>query len=46
MVNPTIHKLKFEQMNEAEISKLIDNLKPKTSAGHDGLSTKLLKLIK
>jgi hypothetical protein len=34
-------------MNEAEISKLIDNVKPKTNAGHDGLYTKLLiKLIK
>ncbi len=39
-------KLKFENISKTEVIKIIDNLKPKTSCGFDGISMKILKTIK
>ena len=36
----------FNTINENDIIKILDKFKPKTSAGPDGLSMKLLKSIK
>jgi len=44
--HPTQTKLIFKTIDEKEIKKLIENLKPKTSTGLDGISNKLLQLIK
>jgi len=46
LLSPVSHEFQFEQVNVEEIEKVIDNLKPKTSSGIDGVSTKLLKHIK
>ena len=35
----------FDLVNEDEVRKTITSLKTKDSAGHDGISTKLLKVI-
>ncbi len=37
---------KFKTVDTEQISKIIDKLKPKTSSGYDGISTKLLQTIK
>ncbi len=39
-------KLTFQNIDEENVSELINNLSPKTSFGFDGISSKLLKLIK
>ncbi len=39
-------KLQFKNIDEETVIKIIDKLKPKTSYGFDGLSTKLIKQIK
>ena len=43
--NETKHIFHFEPVTETTVTKIIKNLKPKTSCGYDGLSTKLLKEI-
>ena len=40
------NKFKFQNVNETMIEKILDKLAPKTSFGFDGLSTKLIKIIK
>ena len=40
------HFFKFKNIHENDIEKIIDNLQPKNSSGHDGISTKLLKQMK
>ena len=37
--------LNFKPVTTETVAKIIDNLKPKTSTGHDGISCKLIKLI-
>ena len=44
--NPVNTRFKFVEVSALEIEKLIDNFAPKTSAGHDKLSMKLLKVLK
>ena len=44
--NPTKKRLVFEKVTEASVSKIIDSLKPKTSAGPDNISNNLIKIIK
>ena len=44
--NPTEKRLVFEKVTEASVSKIIDSLKPKTSAGPDNISNDLIKKIK
>ncbi len=39
-------KLTFQNIDEENVSELINNLSPKTGFGFDGISSKLLKLIK
>ena len=46
MGNPSLNNFNFQPVNEQSIIKIIDRLKLKTSCGHDGISTKLLKSIK
>jgi hypothetical protein len=46
-LNKQIHsKLNFQLVEQEEVETLIDNLQPKTSSGHDNISSKLLKTIK
>ena len=40
------HSFNFKNINDNLINEIIDKLSPKTSTGHDGLSTKLLKTVK
>ena len=44
--NPINQNLQFKDINCEEVIKIIDNLKSKTSCGHDGISNKVLKQIK
>ena len=44
--DPLTSNLIFQNVTEAEVSKIIDELKPKASAGIDQISNKLLKHIK
>ena len=46
LINPVPIEFAFQNINEDTVSKIINNLKPKTSSGVDGLSSKFLKLIK
>ena len=39
-------KLVFNSITEESVWQIIDNLKPKTSTGVDGISNKLLKFVK
>ena len=41
----TDHVLKLRHTNEVEVDRIIQNMKPKKSSGHDGISNNLLKLI-
>ena len=43
--NRTKNRLVFEKVTEASVSKIIDSLKPKTSAGPDNISNNLIKII-
>ncbi len=43
-MNP--HTFKFHNINEGIVSNVIDKLAPKTSFGVDGMSSKLMKIIK
>lgn len=43
---PTNSTFQFEQVSEEAVLKIINELKPKTSCGKDGVSNKLLKYIK
>ena len=43
---PIAHRFTFVPVNDETILRIIDNLKSKTSFGHDGLSSLLLKTIK
>ena len=43
---PCIQKFSFKSVTIDTVNKIIDSLKPKTSCGHDGISTKLLKDMK
>ena len=43
---PIAHRFTFVPVNDETILRIIDNLKSKTSYGHDGLSSLLLKTIK
>ena len=40
-----LSKFQFELIDETETNKLIQSLKAKDSAGHDGITTKILKVI-
>ena len=40
-----LHSFSFENVTEEDVLKTVKDLAPKTSAGHDEISTKLLKLI-
>ena len=44
--NPSLNSFKFQQISDETIINIIDKLKSKNSQSHDGLSSKLLKLIK
>ena len=46
LTNPSISNLTFKNVNEDDVLKTIDELKPKTSYGVDNISNKLLKHIK
>jgi hypothetical protein len=46
LTNRTNQIFKFQSIDESVTNKIIDSLKPKTSCGRDGISVKLLKLIK
>lgn len=39
-------ELKFKNIGKSDVIKIIDKLKPKSSCGYDGISSKLLKQIK
>jgi hypothetical protein len=39
-------ELEFQNIDESDVLKIIDSLKPKSSCGYDGISSKLLKMIK
>ena len=43
---PSANTFCFKKVSESEISKIIDDLKPKSSCGVDGISNKILKYIK
>ena len=45
LIRPVSHKFEFKAVNETEILGIINDIKPKTSSGVDGLSNKLLKYI-
>ena len=44
--HPTAIEFSFIPVNNDVVSQIIDNLKPKSSCGSDGLSLKLLKTVK
>ena len=44
--NPINQNLQFKDINCEEVIKIIDDLKSKTSCGHNGISNKVLKQIK
>ena len=44
--NPSRHRFTFKPVTEIMIDKIIDSFKPKTSCSQDGISVKLLKLMK
>ena len=44
--HPNKNEFDFKNVTEHEVGKIIDQLKPKTSTGFDGLSMKLIKEIK
>ena len=46
LLNPTIHNFDFKLISEETTMEALNNLKPKHSCGHDGISTKLLKTCK
>ena len=46
LTDPTDFRFQFRQISELEVRSAIDNLENKTSCGCDGISNKLLKLIK
>ena len=46
LTDPTNHRFHFQNVNIKTVLKAIDDLKSKTSAGLDGISNKILKLIK
>jgi hypothetical protein len=47
LVSPVMNNIfTFRKINHAEVSKIIDDLKPKSSCGIDCISNKLIKLIK
>ena len=43
---PCKREFNFKDVTETDVEKIIDKLKPKTSVGYDGFSTRLLKEIK
>ena len=43
MPPPQLHSILLEQVSSHDISSAIKKLKPKTSFGHDGISTKIMK---
>ena len=43
---PAVENLQFKCITEETIIKAIDELENKSSSGHDGISNKLLKVIK
>ena len=46
LTDPTDFRFQFRRISELEVRTAIDNLENKTSCGCDGISNKLLKLIK
>ena len=46
LTDPTDFRFQFRQISELEVRSAIDNLENKTTCGCDGISNKLLKLIK
>ncbi len=46
LVHKFLAKLKFHAIDKEEVIKRVENLKPKTSCGVDGISMKLVKSIK
>ena len=46
MKNRSLHTFECKPINENKTKSMIDNLHPKSSCGKDGLSTKVLMLIK
>ena len=44
--NPNLNSFTFQQISDETIINIIDKLKSKNNQSHDGLSSKLLKLIK
>ena len=46
LLNPYLQNFTFELLSEATTIEALNNLKPKPSCGHDGISTKLLKACK
>jgi len=44
--SPVTNEFRFQYISEDAVNKIIDNLKPKSSTGIDGLSSKLIKHIK
>jgi len=44
--NPVTESLHFTHITTQQVVKIIDNLKSKTSCGHDGISNQLLKQMK
>jgi len=44
--SPVIHDFSFEKVDVENVAKIIDKLKPKSSSGIDGISNKILKMIK
>ena len=46
LLNPTIYNFYFKLISEETTMEALNNLKPKHSCGHDGISTKLLKTCK
>ena len=45
LTHPTRHTFMFSLTDEKTVNAIIRDMKPKTSCGYDGLSTKLLKFI-
>ena len=45
LTNKILLSFHFDLVDENDILKVIQSLKPKTSTGHDGISTKLLKYL-